>query len=70
MRQKNEMDTLVSRKPPAGAGPRKMSKESRVSHKVLITRNLKLVYEDIAKEDLPEKLQTLLDQIEDGERKS
>jgi len=69
------MDTLVSRKPPTGSGPRKPSKETKASHKAFIGRNLKLVYDGIARERLPQKFLDLLDQIEDrqiddGEAKS
>jgi hypothetical protein len=64
------MDTLVSRKPPTGSGPRKPSKESKASHKALIGRNLKLVYDDIAREKLPQNLLDLLSQIDEGEVKS
>jgi hypothetical protein len=63
------MDTLVSRKPPAG--PRKTAKESsRASPKVLIAGHLKRVYDEVAKEPLPLQLQNLLNQLEEGERKS
>jgi hypothetical protein len=64
------MDTLVSKKPPSGAGPRKPTKEAKASHKTLISRHLKLVYDDIAREQLPKNLQDLLNQIDDGEVKS
>jgi anti-sigma factor NepR-like protein len=60
------MDTLVSRKPPSGAGPRKASKESKASHKALIANNLKKVYDQVAKEPLPPELQSLLNQLEEG----
>ncbi|MFT3729015.1 MAG: NepR family anti-sigma factor [Terricaulis sp.] len=59
------MDTLVSRKPPSGAGLRK-SKESKATHKALIANNLKKVYDEVAKEDLPPELQLLLNQLEEG----
>jgi hypothetical protein len=64
------MDTLVSRKPPSGAGLRKPSKESKASHKTLISRHLKLVYDDIAGEELPQNLRDLLSQIDEREVKS
>lgn len=57
------MDTLVSRKPPSGAGPRKPSK---ASHKALITSHLKKVYDEVAKEPLPPEMQALLNQLEEG----
>jgi hypothetical protein len=64
------MDTLVSKKPPSGAGPRKPTKETKASHKTLISRHLKLVYDDIAREQLPQNLQDLLSQIDETEVKS
>jgi hypothetical protein len=64
------MDTLVSKKPPSGAGPRKPTKETKASHKTLIARHLKLVYDDIALEQLPQNLQDLLSQIDETEVKS
>jgi len=61
------MDTLVSRKPPSGAGPRKPSKDSsKTSPKTLIANSLKKVYDQVAKEPLPPELQGLLNQLEEG----
>ena len=58
------MDTLVSKRPPSGPGTHKPAKD-KASHKTLISRHLKLVYDDIAREKLPQQMQDLLSQMDE-----
>jgi len=60
------MDTLVSRKPPSGPGPRKPSKDSKASSKTLIAGHLKRVYDEVAREPLPPEMEALLSRLDDG----
>jgi hypothetical protein len=59
------METVVSaNKPPAQEGKaKKPDHASTATHKSLITRNLRLVYGEIAGEVIPDRMAELLEQI-------
>lgn len=68
MAQKDIMETLVTNKPPqkeeVGAkGP--SGRASTATHKALITRNLRLVYGEVAGEQVPDRIMDLLNQLAD-----
>jgi hypothetical protein len=68
MRRKDDMESVVSKNTPPSNG-RGVSKSPSSANKAMITRNLRMVYGEIASEPLPPKLLELLNQIEGGEDK-
>lgn len=68
MRRKDDMESVVTKNTPPSNG-RGGGKSPTSANKALITRNLRMVYGEIASEPLPSKLMDLLNQIEDGEDK-
>lgn len=68
MRRKDEMETLVTRKPPTEGSPQKPRKTS-ANHKALITRNLRLAFGEVASEPVPDRFLDLLGQIDTAEGK-
>ena len=71
MAQKDIMETLVTHKPPVQGDGAKPSKghASTATHKALITRNLRLVYGEVAGEQVPDRIMDLLDQLADSKDK-
>ncbi len=67
MARKDEMETLVSRKPPPEG--LKSTKGASPASKALITRNLRLAYGEVASEQLPDRLLDILSQIDEAEGK-
>jgi hypothetical protein len=69
MARKDNMETLVSKKPPEDGSVAKAAKAnaSTAAHKALITRNLRLVYGEVAGERVPDRIMELLGQL--GDRK-
>ena len=67
MAQKDIMETLVTNKPPQQEGGAKAQTghASTATHKALITRNLRLVYGEVAGEQVPERIMDLLNQLAD-----
>jgi hypothetical protein len=71
MRRKDEMETLLSKKPPhneGGAGE-KPRKPTAATHKALITRNLRLAFGEVASEPVPNRFLDLLDRLDTAEEK-
>jgi hypothetical protein len=68
MRRKDEMETLVTRKPAHDGGAQKPRKPSG-NHKALITRNLRLAFGEVASEPVPDRFLDLLGQIDNAEGK-
>lgn len=48
---------------PPGNDPKKADRASTATHKALITRNLRLVYGEVASEPVPDRIQELLNQL-------
>jgi hypothetical protein len=70
MRRKNEMETLVSKKPPHLEGRiEKPRKGTAAQHKALITRNLRLAFGEVASEPVPERFMDLLRRLDTAEEK-
>jgi Anti-sigma factor NepR len=67
MRRKDEMETLVTKKP-LEAGAQKPRKTSG-NHKALITRNLRLAFGEVASEPVPDRFLDLLGKIDTAEGK-
>jgi hypothetical protein len=67
MRQKDEMETLVSKKPPQEGKPSKGG--TAANHKALITRNLRLAYGEVASEPVPDRFLNLLGKLDEAEGK-
>jgi hypothetical protein len=68
MAQKDIMETLVTNKPPLkeeGGAKGPSGHASTATHKALITRNLRLVYGEVAGEQVPDRIMDLLDQLAD-----
>lgn len=67
MRRKDEMETLVTKKPLEACAqkPRKTSG----NHKALITRNLRLAFGEVASEPVPDRFLDLLGKIDTAEGK-
>jgi hypothetical protein len=67
MRRKDEMETLVTKKPLEGHAqkPRKTS----ANHKALITRNLRLAFGEVASEPVPDRFLDLLGKLDTAEGK-
>lgn len=68
MRWKDDMETLVSKKPPQD-GNGKSSKGAAATHKALITRNLRLAYGEVASESVPDRFLDLLGKLDEAEGK-
>jgi len=70
MARKEEMEALVSKKPPPqdGSGYGK-SRPASATHKALITRNLKLAYGQVASEPVPQRLLDILSTLDNSEDK-
>lgn len=68
MRRKDDMETLVSKKPQQDGGA-KPSKGTAATHKALITRNLRLAYGEVASESVPDRFLDLLGQLDQAESK-
>lgn len=66
MAQKDEMETLVSKKPPEGV---KTAKGASAASKALITRNLRLAFGEVASEPMPDRFLDLLGKIDEAEKK-
>jgi Anti-sigma factor NepR len=67
MAQKDIMETLVTHKPPhtEDGAKAQAGHASTATHKALITRNLRLVYGEVAGEQVPDRIMDLLDQLAD-----
>ncbi|WP_395645222.1 NepR family anti-sigma factor [Terricaulis sp.] len=69
--RKDDMETLVTKTPPANGRPGKAKGgASSATHKQLITRNLRLVYGEVAGEKVPDRIMDLLDQLGAAKDKS
>ncbi|MBY0568247.1 MAG: hypothetical protein K2P70_13110 [Hyphomonadaceae bacterium] len=66
MARKEEMETLVSKKPPEGL---KTAKGASAASKALITRNLRLAFGEVASEPMPDRFLDLLGKIDEAEKK-
>jgi hypothetical protein len=66
MRRKESMDSLVSSNKPQGKQGKGGEKPSAPSsaHKTLIARNLRLAYDEVAGEPIPDRILELLVQID------
>ena len=66
------METVVNaNKPPRKEGrPKKTDHASTATHKALITRNLRLVYGEVAGEPIPDRLADLLEKLTSKDAKS
>jgi hypothetical protein len=69
MRRKDEMETVVTRKPPLDGGPHKARKGTAANHKALITRNLRLAFGEVASEPVPDRFLELLGELDSAEAK-
>ncbi len=69
MRRKDDMETLVSKKPPTDGSAHKARKGTPANHKALITRNLRLAFGEVASEPVPDRFLELLNQIDTAEAK-
>jgi hypothetical protein len=67
MRRKDEMETVVSKRPPQEA--HKTRKGTAPNHKALITRNLRLAFGEVASEPVPDRFMELLGQLDTAEEK-
>jgi hypothetical protein len=70
--RKDDMETLETKTPP-GSGrqkPKGGGSGSTATHKQLITRNLRLVYGEVAGEKVPDRILDLLDQLSAAKDKS
>jgi hypothetical protein len=68
MARKEEMEALVSKKPPED-GSYSQSKPASAQHKQLITRNLKIAYGQVASEPVPQRLLDVLSALDAAEEK-
>ncbi len=68
MARKDEMETLVSKKPPPES-TKTTKGASAANNKALITRNLRLAYGEVASEPVPDRLLNILSQMDDAEGK-
>lgn len=68
MARKDDMEGLVTKSGPV-RGANGARKSASNANKALITRNLRIVYGEVASEPLPQQLLDLLDRIEAGEEK-
>lgn len=66
------MESLVSPNRPSedGKAKKQRSGTSTSAHKQLITRNLRMVYDQIAGEEIPPRILDLLQQIDESEKGS
>jgi hypothetical protein len=69
MGQKDEMETLVSKKPPHDGSVSQPRKGTAATHKALITRNLRLAFGEVASEPVPDRFLDLLAKLDSGEKK-
>jgi hypothetical protein len=69
MRRKDEMETVVSKKPPQEASSDRSKKGPPANHKALITRNLRLAYGEVASEPVPDRFLDLLSELDKAEDK-
>ncbi|MBP6689520.1 MAG: hypothetical protein KA153_05985 [Hyphomonadaceae bacterium] len=71
MARKDEMEALVSKKPPPqdGAADYSQSKPASATHKALITRHLKMAYGQVAGEPVPQRLLDVLAALDGIEEK-
>lgn len=69
MRRKDEMETLVSKKPPPEGGAKPPKGGTAATHKALITRNLRLAYGEVASEPVPDRFLKLLGDLDEAEGK-
>lgn len=67
MARKDEMETLVSKKPPP-EGVR-TTKGASAASKALITRNLRLAFGEVASEPVPDRFLDLLGKLDEAEKK-
>lgn len=70
MRRNESMDTLVSSNKSSGKSPKGGGKPPagpNTAHKALIARNLRLVYDEVAGEQIPDRILELLVQIDKQE---
>lgn len=67
MRRKDEMETVVSKRPPQEV--HKARKGTASNHKALITRNLRLAFGEVASEAVPDRFIELLGKIDSAEEK-
>jgi len=67
MARKEEMEALVSKKPPQDGSGYSQSKPASATHKAMITRNLKLAYGQVASEPVPQRLMDLLGALDEIE---
>jgi hypothetical protein len=68
MARKDDMETLMSKKPSGsdGGAPRKGPPSN---HKALITRNLRLAFGEVASEPVPDRFMDLLERLDTAEEK-
>jgi hypothetical protein len=66
MRRKDEMETLVTRKPPQEGSAQRPRKGTASNHKALITRNLRLAFGEVASEPVPDRFLELLNKLDAG----
>ena len=66
MARKDDMDTLMSKRPPDAGLPRK---GPTGNHKALITRNLRLAFGEVASEPVPDRFMDLLEKLDSAEEK-
>jgi hypothetical protein len=66
MRRKDEMETVVSKRPSQEA---KARKGTAPNHKALITRNLRLAFGEVASEPVPDRFMDLLGKLDTAEEK-
>lgn len=69
MRQKDEMETLVSKKPLDEGRSEKPRKGAPSNHKALITRNLRLAFGEVVSEPVPDRFMDLLERLDTAEEK-
>lgn len=69
MARKDEMQTVVTNKPPEQGSADRPKKGPAANHKALITRNLRLAYGEVASEPVPDRFLDLLGQLDEAEDK-
>jgi hypothetical protein len=69
MRRKDEMETLVSKRPPSLEGSGDKLRKTAGAHKALITRNLRLAFGEVASEPVPDRFMDLLERLDGAEEK-
>lgn len=69
MAHKEELEALVSKKPPEDGSGYSQSKPASATHKALITRNLKMAYGQVASEPVPQRLLDILSNLDAVEEK-